>query len=165
MDNAIRSDNQCFSVNAGDRAAASKEDQEGTAHGDAVRLYLQEIGRAPLLTAEQEVTLGRRVKAGDMAARNAMTESNLRLVVNLARRYLYRGLPLFDLIEEGNLGLIHAVEKFDPDKGFCFSTSSMRKGRTTWNGMLASDREKAQASRQTPVRLPTRSHSVISEKL
>ncbi|MBE7564384.1 sigma-70 family RNA polymerase sigma factor [Acidithiobacillus sp. HP-6] len=122
MDNAIRSDSQCFSVNAADRPAASKDDEEGTAHGDAVRLYLQEIGRAPLLTAEQEVTLGRRVKAGDMAARNAMTESNLRLVVNLARRYLHRGLPLLDLIEEGNLGLIHAVEKFDPDKGFRFST-------------------------------------------
>lgn len=89
---------------------------------DATQLYLNEIGFSELLTAEEEVALGRRVQKGDEAARKHMIESNLRLVVKIARRYLGRGLPLLDLIEEGNLGLIRAVEKFDPEMGFRFST-------------------------------------------
>ncbi|MCP5181802.1 MAG: RNA polymerase sigma factor RpoS [Pseudomonadales bacterium] len=91
-------------------------------YGDATDSYLGEIGRAPLLTADQEKALARRVQKGDMKARAQMIESNLRLVVKISRRYLNRGLPLLDLIEEGNLGLIRAVEKFDPSKGFRFST-------------------------------------------
>jgi len=90
--------------------------------GDATDMYLAEIGRSQLLTAEQERALARKVQKGDMKARARMIESNLRLVVKIARRYLNRGLPLLDLIEEGNLGLIRAVEKFDPEKGFRFST-------------------------------------------
>lgn len=89
---------------------------------DATRLYLGEIGGSLLLTAEEEVRLARLAQRGDGAARNRMVESNLRLVVKIARRYLNRGLSLLDLIEEGNLGLIHAVEKFDPERGFRFST-------------------------------------------
>ncbi|NOX76603.1 MAG: RNA polymerase sigma factor RpoS [Gammaproteobacteria bacterium] len=89
---------------------------------DATRLYLGEIGFSPLLTAEQEVEIGRLIQKGDQAARQRMIESNLRLVVKIARRYLNRGLALLDLIEEGNLGLIRAVEKFDPERGFRFST-------------------------------------------
>jgi RNA polymerase nonessential primary-like sigma factor len=89
---------------------------------DATQLYLGEIGFVPLLTAEQEVELGRRVQRGDEAARKRMIESNLRLVVKIARRYLGRGLPLLDLIEEGNLGLMRAVEKFNPELGYRFST-------------------------------------------
>ncbi len=89
---------------------------------DATRLYLKEIGFASLLTAEQERHFGRLARRGDPAGRRRMIESNLRLVVKISRRYLNRGLPLLDLIEEGNLGLIHAVEKFDPDRGFRFST-------------------------------------------
>jgi RNA polymerase nonessential primary-like sigma factor len=93
-----------------------------TAELDATQLYLSEIGFVPLLTAEQEVELGRRVQRGDAAARKRMIESNLRLVVKIARRYFGRGLPLLDLIEEGNLGLMRAVEKFDPELGYRFST-------------------------------------------
>lgn len=89
---------------------------------DATHLYLAEIGFTPLLTPTEEVDLSRRTHQGDAAARRHMIEANLRLVVKIARRYMNRGLPLLDLIEEGNLGLIHAVEKFDPDKGFRFST-------------------------------------------
>jgi len=89
---------------------------------DATRLYLSEIGFSPLLTAEEEVYYSRRALRGDESARKRMIESNLRLVVKIARRYMNRGLPLLDLIEEGNLGLIHAVKKFDPEKGFRFST-------------------------------------------
>jgi RNA polymerase primary sigma factor len=85
-------------------------------------VYLGEIARIPLLTREQEQELARRVQAGDEAAKSRMVESNLRLVVQVARRYLNRGLPLPDLIEEGNLGLIRAVEKFDPNRGTRFST-------------------------------------------
>lgn len=89
---------------------------------DATRIYLKEIGHTPLLSAEEEVFYARQALQGDSASRRRMIESNLRLVVKIARRYLNRGLSLLDLIEEGNLGLIHAVEKFDPEKGFRFST-------------------------------------------
>lgn len=89
---------------------------------DATRLYLKEIEFSPLLSAEEEVHYGRLSRKGDEAARKKMIESNLRLVVKIARRYMNRGLALLDLIEEGNLGLIRAVEKFDPEKGFRFST-------------------------------------------
>ena len=89
---------------------------------DATRMYLSEIGFSPLLTAEEEVYFARKARKGDEAARKRMIESNLRLVVKIARRYMNRGLALLDLIEEGNLGLIRAVEKFDPERGFRFST-------------------------------------------
>ena len=102
--------------------AADSSTHAGGESPDATRLYLSEIGFSPLLTAEEEVYFSRRALRGDERARKRMIESNLRLVVKIARRYLNRGLPLLDLIEEGNLGLIHAVEKFDPEKGFRFST-------------------------------------------
>lgn len=89
---------------------------------EALSLYLGEIGRARLLSAAEEVELGRRVLTGDEAARRRMIESNLRLVVSIARRYVNRGLQLADLVEEGNIGLMHAVGKFDPERGFRFST-------------------------------------------
>ncbi len=89
---------------------------------DATQLYLKEIGYTPLLSAEEEVYYARRALKGHEPSRKRMIESNLRLVVKIARRYINRGLSLLDLIEEGNLGLIHAVEKFDPEKGFRFST-------------------------------------------
>jgi RNA polymerase primary sigma factor len=89
---------------------------------DSVRLYLREIGKIPLLNAEDELALAKRVVAGDKEAKDQMAEANLRLVVSIAKRYVGRGLDLLDLIEEGNTGLLRAVEKFDPDKGFKFST-------------------------------------------
>jgi len=89
---------------------------------DPTRLYLSEIGISPLLTADEEKYFARRALRGDEAARQRMIESNLRLVVKIARHYVNRGLPLLDLIEEGNLGLIHSVKKFDPERGFRFST-------------------------------------------
>ena len=95
---------------------------EGDLPGDLTHIYLSEIGANPLLTPEQEKALAFRVRAGDFAARQKMIEHNLRLVVNIAKRYLNRGLPLLDLVEEGNLGLIHALEKFEPERGFRFAT-------------------------------------------
>ncbi len=89
---------------------------------DAASMYLREIGYAALLTAEEEIYYARRIRDGDDAARKRMIESNLRLVVKIARRYVNRGMALLDLIEEGNLGLIRAVEKYDPELGFRFST-------------------------------------------
>lgn len=89
---------------------------------DATRLYLQDIGRTPLLSAEEELHYARMAVAGNALGRKRMIESNLRLVVKIARRYLNRGLSLLDLVQEGNLGLMHAVKKFDPEKGFRFST-------------------------------------------
>jgi len=89
---------------------------------DPVRIYLEEIRRTKLLTAAEELDLAKKVSEGDEGARQTMIESNLRLVVNIAKRYVNRGLPLLDLIEEGNLGLIRAVEKFDYKRGFRFST-------------------------------------------
>lgn len=89
---------------------------------DSVRLYLREIGKIPLLNSEQELALAQRVVAGDKDAKDQMAEANMRLVVSIAKRYVGRGLDLLDLIQEGNTGLLRAVEKFDPDKGFKFST-------------------------------------------
>lgn len=89
---------------------------------DSVRLYLREIGKIPLLNAEEELALAQRVVAGDQKAKDQMAEANMRLVVSIAKRYVGRGLDLLDLIQEGNTGLLRAVEKFDPDKGFKFST-------------------------------------------
>jgi RNA polymerase primary sigma factor len=89
---------------------------------DSLRLYLREIGKVPLLTADQEVALAKRIERGDMAAKQHMIEANLRLVVSIAKGYLGRGLSFLDLIQEGSLGLIRAVEKFDHRKGFKFST-------------------------------------------
>jgi RNA polymerase primary sigma factor len=89
---------------------------------DSVRLYLREIGKIPLLTAPEELELAHRVVSGDKRAKDKMAEANMRLVVSIAKRYVGRGLDLLDLIQEGNTGLLRAVEKFDPDKGFKFST-------------------------------------------
>ncbi|MDO8591863.1 MAG: RNA polymerase sigma factor RpoD [bacterium] len=89
---------------------------------DSVRLYLREIGKIPLLTAAEELALAKKVVTGDKRAKDAMAEANMRLVVSIAKRYVGRGLDLLDLIQEGNTGLLRAVEKFDPERGFKFST-------------------------------------------
>jgi len=95
---------------------------EGVAVDDPVRMYLKEIGHVPLLTAEEEVALAQRMEAGDESARHRLEEANLRLVVSIAKRYVGRGMLFLDLIQEGNLGLLKAVEKFDYSKGYKFST-------------------------------------------
>lgn len=89
---------------------------------DSVRLYLHEIGKIPLLTAEEEIDLAMKIREGNQRAKDKMAEANMRLVVSIAKRYTGRGLDFLDLIQEGNTGLLRAVEKFDPDKGFKFST-------------------------------------------
>lgn len=95
---------------------------EGISIDDPVRMYLKEIGKVPLLSSEEEVDLAQRIQAGDINARKKLTEANLRLVVSIAKRYVGRGMMFLDLIQEGNLGLIKAVEKFDHTKGYKFST-------------------------------------------
>ncbi|MDD5496323.1 MAG: sigma-70 family RNA polymerase sigma factor [Candidatus Omnitrophica bacterium] len=89
---------------------------------DAIRLYLKDIKKISLLTAEEEISLAKRIKKGDKAARQKMIQANLRLVINIAKKYSYLGVSMLDLIEEGNLGLMKAVEKFNPRKGYRFST-------------------------------------------
>jgi RNA polymerase nonessential primary-like sigma factor len=113
---------------------------------DATQLYLSEIGFSPLLSAEEEVYFSRLALKGDEASRKRMIESNLRLVVKISRRYNNRGLPLLDLIEEGNLGLIRAVEKFDPERGFRFSTYA------TW--WIRQTIERAIMNQTRTIRLP-----------
>jgi RNA polymerase primary sigma factor len=105
-----------------EKTAAPKLDLTVEPSLDSLRLYLREIGKVPLLTADQEVYLAKRIERGDMAAKTQMIEANLRLVVSIAKSYLGRGLSFLDLIQEGSLGLIRAVEKFDFRKGFKFST-------------------------------------------
>lgn len=113
---------------------------------DPTQLYLNEIGFSPLLSAEEEIKLGRLVQKGDEAARKKMIESNLRLVVKIARRYYKRGVEFLDLIEEGNLGLLRAVEKFDPERGFRFSTYA------TW--WIRQSIERAIMNQSRTIRLP-----------
>ena len=95
---------------------------DGVSIEDPVRMYLKEIGKVPLLTAEEEIELAKRMEAGDEKAKQKLAEANLRLVVSIAKRYVGRGMLFLDLIQEGNLGLIKAVEKFDYEKGYKFST-------------------------------------------
>ena len=129
------------------KKAEVKEEVEVTSKSlDATQLYLGEIGFSPLLTAEEEVLYARRALRGDEAARKRMIESNLRLVVKISRRYSNRGLALLDLIEEGNLGLIRAVEKFDPERGFRFSTYA------TW--WIRQTIERALMNQTRTIRLP-----------
>ncbi|MEW6134031.1 MAG: RNA polymerase sigma factor RpoS [Pseudomonadota bacterium] len=113
---------------------------------DVTQLYLNEIGQSALLTPEQEVELARRTRDGDFEARQKMIEHNLRLVVNIAKHYANRGLTLLDLVEEGNLGLIHALEKFDPERGFRFSTYA------TW--WIRQNIERAIMNQSRTIRLP-----------
>lgn len=123
-----------------------RSESESTPYVDATQLYLKEIGFSPLLTAEEEVHYGRLALKGDAAARKKMIESNLRLVVKIARRYYNRGLEFSDLIEEGNLGLLRAVEKFDPERGFRFSTYA------TW--WIRQTIERAIMNQTRTIRLP-----------
>jgi RNA polymerase nonessential primary-like sigma factor len=110
-------------LEAADGVVSSKEFAASEAEiGNTLQSYLREIRRAPLLTPQEEFATATRARAGDFAARQAMIERNLRLVVSIAKNYLGRGLPMTDLIEEGNLGLMHAIGKFEPDRGFRFST-------------------------------------------
>jgi len=125
---------------------APKRFTAGDGDLDATRIYLNEIGGSKLLTADEEVHFARLAQQGDEQARSRMIVSNLRLVVKIARRYLNRGLPLLDLIEEGNLGLIRAVEKFDPERGFRFSTYA------TW--WIRQTIERAIMNQTRTVRLP-----------
>jgi RNA polymerase nonessential primary-like sigma factor len=129
-----------------DRDDSARAERQRLHHGDVTRIYLSEIGRAKLLTAEEEQALSRAALGGCMASRQRMIECNLRLVVKVARAYINRGLPLLDLIEEGNLGLIRAVEKFDPEKGFRFSTYA------TW--WIRQSVERAIMNQCRTVRLP-----------
>ncbi len=122
------------------------ETSDPVLQADATRLYLKEIGFSPLLSAEEEVYFSRRARKGDEASRKRMIESNLRLVVKISRRYMNRGLALLDLIEEGNLGLIRAVEKFDPERGFRFSTYA------TW--WIRQTIERAIMNQTRTIRLP-----------
>ncbi len=113
---------------------------------DVTQLYLNDIGQSALLTPEQEVVLARLTREGDFEARQKMIEHNLRLVVNIAKHYANRGLTLLDLVEEGNLGLIHALEKFDPERGFRFSTYA------TW--WIRQNIERAIMNQSRTIRLP-----------
>jgi len=137
----VTSESESVNPRPGKRIPPSREDNH-----DPTRLYLSEIGASPLLTAEEEVYFARLAQKGDEPARQRMIESNLRLVVKIARRYMNRGLVLLDLIEEGNLGLIRAVEKFDPERGFRFSTYA------TW--WIRQTIERAIMNQSRTIRLP-----------
>ena len=126
----------------------------GSGSDDPVHLYLKEIGNYPLLTIEDEIELSKRIEQGDEEAKNRLTESNLRLVVSIAKRYVGRGLSFLDLIQEGNLGLIKAVEKFDYTKGFKFSTYA------TWWIRQAITRSIADQSRT--IRIPVHMSEIIN---
>ncbi|TJZ73563.1 RNA polymerase sigma factor RpoS [Chitiniphilus eburneus] len=127
-------------------AGEERETYSYESTGDVTQIYLNEIGHSPLLTPDQERALARRVVQGDFEARQKMIEHNLRLVVNIAKHYINRGMTLLDLIEEGNIGLMHALEKFDPERGFRFSTYA------TW--WIRQSIERAIMNQSRTIRLP-----------
>jgi RNA polymerase nonessential primary-like sigma factor len=129
-----------------DNNASNVSSPEVELLNDVTQHYLSEIGAKPLFTREEEYAWACRVRTGDFVARQKMIEHNLRLVVNIAKHYLNRGIPLLDLIEEGNLGLIHAIEKFDPERGFRFSTYA------TW--WIRQSIERAIMNQSRTIRLP-----------
>ena len=134
------------SIGSGKSGESQTASSAGSGNHDPTRLYLNEIGASPLLTAAEEVKFARLAQQGDESARKRMIVSNLRLVVKIARRYMNRGLAFLDLIEEGNLGLIRAVEKFDPERGFRFSTYA------TW--WIRQTIERALMNQTRTIRLP-----------
>jgi RNA polymerase nonessential primary-like sigma factor len=142
----VEDDASIGDIEAADAPVEPAEVPEAEFLGDATQLYLNEIGANPLLTPDEELSLSRRVRDGDFDARQTMIERNLRLVVNIAKHYLNRGMPLLDLVEEGNLGLIHALEKFDPERGFRFSTYA------TW--WIRQNIERAIMNQSRTIRLP-----------
>ena len=138
---------------AGESSEAGEQGEETAASApeydllnDVTQHYLNEIGAKPLFTAQEEYSWACRARAGEFEARQRMIEHNLRLVVNIAKHYLNRGIPLLDLVEEGNLGLIHAIEKFDPERGFRFSTYA------TW--WIRQSIERAIMNQSRTIRLP-----------
>ncbi len=140
-----------------DDTIARAEAVDAVSFDDPVRMYLREIGRVELLKAEQEVHYAKLIEQGDLAAKAALTEANLRLVVSIAKKYMGRGLSLLDLIQEGNLGLIRAVEKFDYHRGFKFSTYA------TWWIRQAITRAVADQSRT--IRVPVHMVEAINKQL
>jgi len=152
-DNEVKDDAESDASGDDEKSGPAEEAKQAFEAGvvpdsqlDATRLYLNEIGASKLLTAEEEVYYARLAQKGDEAARRKMIECNLRLVVKIARRYMNRGLALLDLVEEGNLGLIRAVEKFDPERGFRFSTYA------TW--WIRQTIERAIMNQTRTIRLP-----------
>src|SRR5438270_461369 len=135
-----------------DQAGRDRPAEEAAALDDAVRAYLREIGKVRLLTAAQEVELAQAMEGGSVEARHHLMEANLRLVVSIAKKYANRGLPLLDLIQEGNLGLIRAVDKFDYRRGFKFSTYA------TW--WIRQAVQRAIADRGRTVRIPGHQRSL-----
>src|SRR5438045_1710109 len=138
-----------------DDSGRDRPAEDAAALDDAVRAYLREIGKVRLLTAAQEVELARAMEAGSAQARAHLTEANLRLVVSIAKKYANRGLPLLDLIQEGNLGLIRAVDKFDYRRGFKFSTYA------TW--WIRQAVQRAIADRGRTVRIPVHQAELIGK--
>lgn len=151
-ESALSEDGILQEVESDEAFLASVEDEASAATpevellNDVTQHYLNEIGAKPLFTPQEEYDWSCRARSGEFAARQKMIEHNLRLVVNIAKHYLNRGIPLLDLIEEGNLGLIHAIEKFDPERGFRFSTYA------TW--WIRQSIERAIMNQSRTIRLP-----------
>jgi RNA polymerase nonessential primary-like sigma factor len=145
-DDDQRADDEAETDDAPAESETTQAPGAGEFLSDVTQIYLHEIGLKPLLTPEEEQRYARLTVRGDFAARQKMIEHNLRLVVNVAKQYINRGVPLLDLIEEGNLGLMHALEKFDPERGFRFSTYA------TW--WIRQNVERAIMNQSRTIRLP-----------